>query len=90
MENQTDRMLIGRPGDAQKIHWKVEALKDRSGGDLTSLKLTREHGLTLGNQRSVTDYSIPHFHCLICTSLAAYLFCLLFFFHHLLKHMLKI
>ncbi|MED6238246.1 hypothetical protein ATANTOWER_014572 [Ataeniobius toweri] len=27
MENQVDRMLIGRPGDAQKSHWKVEAVK---------------------------------------------------------------
>ncbi|MED6259911.1 hypothetical protein ATANTOWER_014394 [Ataeniobius toweri] len=27
MENQTDRMLIGRPGDALKSHWKVEAVK---------------------------------------------------------------
>ncbi|MEQ2185772.1 hypothetical protein GOODEAATRI_021662 [Goodea atripinnis] len=27
MENQTDRMLIGRPGDAPKTHWKVEAVK---------------------------------------------------------------
>ncbi|KAK5606167.1 hypothetical protein CRENBAI_025936 [Crenichthys baileyi] len=29
MENQTDRMLIGRPGDAQKSHWKVEVVKHR-------------------------------------------------------------
>ncbi|MED6248920.1 hypothetical protein ATANTOWER_007032 [Ataeniobius toweri] len=27
MENQADRMLIGRPRDAQKSHWKVEAVK---------------------------------------------------------------
>ncbi|MEQ2315166.1 hypothetical protein AMECASPLE_019329, partial [Ameca splendens] len=27
MENQADRMLIGRPGDTQKSHWKVEAVK---------------------------------------------------------------
>ncbi|MEQ2311850.1 hypothetical protein AMECASPLE_024741 [Ameca splendens] len=30
MENQTDRMLIGRPGDAPKSHWKVEAVKTDS------------------------------------------------------------
>ncbi|MED6233086.1 hypothetical protein ATANTOWER_006657 [Ataeniobius toweri] len=28
MENQADRMLIGRPGDTQKSHWKVEAVKN--------------------------------------------------------------
>ncbi|MEQ2310413.1 hypothetical protein AMECASPLE_008577 [Ameca splendens] len=27
MENQADRMLIGRLGNAQKSHWKVEAVK---------------------------------------------------------------
>ncbi|MEQ2303565.1 hypothetical protein AMECASPLE_018273 [Ameca splendens] len=27
MENQADGMLIGRPGDAQKSHWKMETVK---------------------------------------------------------------
>ncbi|MEQ2288273.1 hypothetical protein AMECASPLE_021049 [Ameca splendens] len=29
MENQTDRMLIGRPGEAQKNHWKERVVKGR-------------------------------------------------------------
>ncbi|MEQ2301391.1 hypothetical protein AMECASPLE_035371 [Ameca splendens] len=29
MENQMDRILIGRPGDTQKSHWKVETVKWR-------------------------------------------------------------